>query len=376
MLEAAERMTIIDMSNDWELELPVYSLYVHPYDLYMLGNPMSDKSTKGQLTINNIKYDIYTKFRGHYTKNLPKRSYFIQLINPRRFSASREFHLNAEFNDPSFIRNKLSLDLFQSFGILAPTSKHIQLFLNDKYAGVYLQLESVDDLFLRKRGLPPGSIFYAVNNNANFSIISPSTKMEKKSLIQGYERKVGTYYEETLLKEFINKINNTPDNEFEMEISKYLNVDKYLRWLAVAVCTQNLDGFYHNYALYRNSETGMFEIMPWDYDATFGRDWDGDIVEHDALPIEGKNTLTKKLLEVPEFRIRYLDLLKELLDTLFTPAYLEPIITSLTNSIRPYLEYREPKQLEQFDGEKDLMITFIKKRGLYLRNHMNSLNLD
>ena len=33
----------------------------------------------------------------------------------------------------------------------------------------------------------------------------------------------------------------------------------------------NNDGFTHNYALYRNSETGLFEIIPWDYDATWGR---------------------------------------------------------------------------------------------------------
>lgn len=48
-----------------------------------------------------------------------------------------------------------------------------------------------------------------------------------------------------------------------------MDADKYLRWLAGIVFTSNYDGFVHNYALYRNHETGLFEVIPWDYDATW-----------------------------------------------------------------------------------------------------------
>lgn len=347
--------------------LPVYELFIHPYDLYMLGDPLSDNSAEGTLRTGGSNYDIRVKCRGHHTRNLPKSSYFIKLIYPRRHIGSREFHLNAEYNDPSFIRNKLALDLFQLFGVLAPTSQHIQLFLNEKYEGVYLQLESVDDLFLKKRGLPPGQIYYAENHHADFSLVSRSTKEEKKSLMQGYSRKIGSYHDVSYLSEFIRMINT---QDFEEDIHNYLDVEKYLRWLAVAVCTQNLDGFYHNYALYRNSETGIFEIMPWDYDATFGRDWDGDIVEFDALSIKGKNILSQKLLEVPEYRKQYRKLMEKLLNTLFTPVYLEPIIESHIKLIHSYLLFNDIKQKQLFQGEKDYILTFIKKRNQYLRSSL------
>ena len=83
----------------------------------------------------------------------------------------REIHLNAEYRDPSIIRNKLSLDFFHDMGVLSPKSYHVKLFRNGVMKGVYLVLESVDDLFLKNRNLPKGPIYYAVNNNANFSFI-------------------------------------------------------------------------------------------------------------------------------------------------------------------------------------------------------------
>jgi spore coat protein H len=274
------------------------------------------------------------------------------------------------------IRNKLSLDLFQSFGTLAPASQFIRININDQYQGVYLRLESVDDLFLKKRDLPLGAIYYAVNNNANFSLISRITNDAKNSLMDGYQCKCGTIFDDECLIDFINMINNTAPDEFASKISNYLSVDRYLRWLAIAVCTQNMDGFVKNYALYRNPHTQLFEIIPWDYDATFGRDWNGEIMEFDTVPLEGYNTLTKKLLEVPEFRNLYRRLMEELLDTLFTPAFLEPKILDLTQSLRPHLQFDPYKstQLDQFDVEPEFILQFIKDRNQFLRNHLKDLD--
>lgn len=356
--------------------LPVYSLSIHRWDLQELATPLRpfDDPVPGNLYIDIMKFSIATKFRGNYIKKLPKRSYFIQLKRPRLLNGAREFHLNAEYKDPSSIRNKLSLDLFQAFGVLSPSSQHVRLYLNSRYEGVYLHLESVDDLFLENRGLPFGPIYYAVEPDADFSLNRYKSEEPKESLLIGYQRKIGAASDDMKLIDFINIINNTTDDKFEEEISRHLDVQKYLRWLAVAVCTQNYDGFKKNYALYLNSETELFEIIPWDYDGTFGRDWDADTIKPDSLSIKGKNHLTKKLLEFPAFRKQYRVLMEELLDTLFTPDYFEPIITSLIESIRPHLLFKNDEKRELFDGEKDYMTSFIKERNRYLRESLNSLD--
>lgn len=43
-------------------------------------------------------------------------------------------------------------------------------------------------------------------------------------------------------------------------------------------------------SLYRNPESGLFDIIPWDYDTTFGHEWNGDPHSLDSISIEGKNT--------------------------------------------------------------------------------------
>lgn len=95
-------------------------------------------------------------------------------------------------------------------------------------------------------------------------------------------------------------------------------MEKYLRWLDGLIFTQNYDGFVHNYALYRNGDTGLFEIIPWDYDATWGRDVNGKVMEEDYVRIEGFNTLTARILDVSAFRVRYQSLLKKILSNRLT----------------------------------------------------------
>lgn len=97
----------------------------------------------------------------------------------------KEFHLNSEFMDPSLIRNKLSLDFFNDIGVLSPKSQHVFIKINGQTQGVYLQLESVDENFLKSRGLPSGSIYYAIDDDANFSLMSERDKDVKTELLQG-----------------------------------------------------------------------------------------------------------------------------------------------------------------------------------------------
>lgn len=153
-----------------------------------------------------------------------------------------------------------------------------------------------------------------MDGDANFSLMSDLDKVTKRSLRLGYERKVGTPEDDYHLQEFIFNINTFSKSEFEKEIHKFVDIDKYLRWVAGVIFTSNYDGFVHNYALYRNSETRLFEIIPWDYDATWGRDVNGKMMESDYVPYDGFNTLTARLLYVDTFRKQYQLLLKEIME--------------------------------------------------------------
>lgn len=312
-------------------------------------------------------------YRGSHIREFQKKSYEILFYKPKFFLGGTNLHFNAEYKDPSIIRNKLSFDFFNEIGVLAPKATHISLTLNGVYQGVYLQIESVDENFLSRRNLPVGSIYYAINDDANFSLYSPIDNDVKKSLDAGYERKVGTSDDDRKLCNMIYKLNTIEEKDFEKEIVKLIDVNKYLRWLTGVVCTQNFDGFIHNYALYTNCQTGLSEIIPWDYDATWGRDVNGRIMPYDYIPISGYNTLTARILAVASFRELYREILETVLNEKFTVDYLKPKIDNLHKWLRPYV-LKDPfisKNIDQYDEEPTLITNYITERNNYLKNQLN-----
>lgn len=358
------------------MQIPEYQLFIHPSDRSELRKDIwQDDPVAAKLTINKKKYAIDLAYRGSHIRDLRKKSYHVTFYKPTMYRLSKEVHWNAEFKDPSFIRNKLSFDFFDEIGCLAPTSRFVFLKINGKNEGLYLELESVDEFFLANRNLPNGAIFYAVDGDANFSLMSDLDKKVKESLSLGYEKKYGTEQDDIHLQQLILSINTIPRDEFETEIVKYVNIEQYLRWLSGVVFTQNFDGFVHNYALYRNGETGLFEVIPWDYDATWGRDVDGETMREDYLRIQGFNTLTARILAIKTFRMHYKKLLEDILNSKFTVDYLQPKIEELHNLIRPYIEKDpyEKDNLEVFDQEPAFICAYIEARGDYIRSQLEIL---
>ncbi|WP_066066669.1 CotH kinase family protein [Neobacillus soli] len=357
-------------------KLPHYKLFIKPTDLRELKRDIwIDEPIPAQLTIEGKKLEIDLSYRGSHIRDFAKKSYQISFYKPTKFKGSKLFHLNAEFKDPSFIRNKLSFDFFSEIGCLAPQSRHILLTQNGKVEGIYLEIESVDENFIKRRKLTDGSIFYAVDGDANFSLMSDLDKETKKSLELGYERKCGPIEDDFYLQEFIYNINTIPNSEFEKRIPKFVDIEKYLRWIAGIIFTSNYDGFVHNYALYRNGETGLFEVIPWDYDATWGRDVNGKLMEANYVPIDGFNTLTARLLDVENFRKQYQNLLVEIMSHQFTVEYMIPKVENLLQLIRPYVlqDPYKKQALNDFDQELAVITEYIVERRKYLQRKLSIL---
>ncbi|MGG1574241.1 CotH kinase family protein [Fictibacillus sp. NRS-1165] len=330
---------------------------------------------KGKIKTGGTTWSTKVKFRGAHILSFPKKSYDLEFSKKQDFNGAVKIHLNAEYVDPSLMRNKLSLDFFREIGVLSPEADYIVLYINNLYQGIYLALESVDKRFLRKRGLPEGSIYYAISENANFSKYNPTTKRKKRSITAGYEIKYDQDHSFNNLRKLMKCILTASENDFPLKIEKLLDVEQYFKWLAGAVCTQNFDGFIHNYALYKNGDSGRFEILPWDYDATWGRDIHGDIMGNRYVPIEGYNSLTARLLLHRPFKRQYKQIMEEVLEDAFTCRALEQKIFQLHKNLRPYL-VKDPykhRSLSLFDDEPDFILDFIKSRNRYLKERLTRL---
>ena len=235
----------------------------------------------------------------------------------------------------------------------------------------------MDEWFLAKRNLEKGAIFYAVDGDANFSLMSDLDKEVKQSLEFGYEKKCGSEGADFFLQDLIIKINTIPMAEFRKGNHPICSMSSDIyRWLAGVVLTQNYDGFVHNYALYRSDETGLFEIIPWDYDATWGRDVHGKDMPEDYVRIEGFNTLTARILAVPSFRKKYKELLVDIMRNQFTVEFIRPKIESMYSLIRPYVQkdYYVKDRIELFDKEPDLIDDYIVARSRFIKSQLGQLD--
>ncbi len=366
-----------EKKKGWENMLPSYDFFIHPMYLVELKKDIwSDSPVPAKLTYGKRKYDIDIVYRGAHIREFDKKSYHVMFYKPKQFQGVKEFHLNSEFKDPSLIRNKLSLDFFSEIGVLSPKSQHVFVKINGQIQGVYLQLESVDENFLKSRKLPSGSIYYAIDDDANFSLMSERDQDVKTNLSAGYEFKCANEHSEEKISEFVYQANVLSREKYEKEIVNYLDVDKYLRWLAGVILTQNFDGFVHNYALYHNDETNLFEVIPWDYDATWGRDVEGRFLNHEYIRIQGYNTLSARILDIPVFRQEYRSILEEILEEKFTVPFIKPKVEGMCEAIRPYLiqdPYMKDK-IDIFDQEADLIFQYINNRRQYIQKHLYELS--
>jgi len=285
---------------------------------------------------------VSVRIRGAHSRRFPRKSLQVDAVDcrlpdpPPAEHTVRRLHLNADYIDPTRMRSALCFRLFADAGVPAPLCRHTRLTVSGEPLGIYMLLESVDRDFCRRRGWKPGPIYYALNRNANFSLVSPTTRSLKQPLETGYKAVARADF--TPLRRMLMDLNLAPDRTFAAVADRCIDVEGYLRWLLVAVFVGNRDGFVHNYALYRDPDSGLFRIIPWDYDATWGIDVHGRPARLDRVPIGGWNRLSQRLLASPSIRRRYRRLVVEMLNGPLSPESVLPLIDNLRSRLAPWID--------------------------------------
>lgn len=323
----------------------------------MEKNIWSDRYAAARMTSEGRSAPVLVRYRGGHTRDYPKRSF--EVVTKGIIA-----HYNAEFDDPSLIRNALSFYFFAQLGVPAPRTKHVTLLLNGQPQGVYLEIEGVQRLFFRRRKIPVRALFYAINNEADFGLRSPETGKMKSSLLAGYEHRFGGGSEKLRLKAFMRGIHGTSGVRTAAIIDSKLDVDAYLRWLAGAVLTGNFDGFEQNYAIFRGGSLGKYRLAPWDYEGTWGRNCYGKTVDANMVSVSGYNQLTRKLLNRPGLRAKYKHILRRAIDGPFTEGRLMPVVRGMLNEIAPAVrdDHTRKWSYRQFLGEADVIRRYIRER--------------
>lgn len=108
---------------------------------------------------------IRIRLRGENARNwgFKKKSFKIKTKKKKLYNGYREiYYLN--LSDKNSLKNYVPNLFAQEMGILNPFSRLVELYLNNEYLGVYSEVYSTDELFLRKNKIMPVSIFKHSND--------------------------------------------------------------------------------------------------------------------------------------------------------------------------------------------------------------------
>jgi len=308
------------------------------------------------------------RIHGATSQGYPKKSYALTLETPVPWlgmRASTQWVLNAAFVDRSLMRHKLSYDLFRSLSAAkakryAAASRFVEVHLNGEYNGAYLLMERVDRALLELRSYDgnapsPACAYKAEDHNANFS--QPGHA--------GYEQRepdaaVKMYWEP--LDEFNQFVSRASDAEFhdpQKGIATRLDLDNAIDFQLLVLLTSNLDGITKNFILARDAimpDTPLprFFFAPWDYDATFGRNWDARRVDATAWL---SNHLFDRLHGSADFRKKFAGRWKQLREREFSVATIHRLIDDNARTLGDAAQ-RNATRWRTLDGPYPDRLTF------------------
>jgi hypothetical protein len=334
--------------------------------------------------------DVAVRYKGNANYMMSARSAKRPLkIDFNTFDKQGDFHgfkkvnLHTSAFDATRAREVLGYSVCRAAGVVAPRTALAEVSLtvpgkyDSEYLGLYGLVEQVDKDFLKKHFKSAKGLLLKPEGMRGILYLGDDPAAYQKP----YDGKTNVDDEQwQRLISFAKLVNQADDQQFNKQIGDYLDIDAFLRYLAVNTLLVNYDSFIglgHNYYMYLVPETNKFVIFPWDLDLAFGShpmfgpmEQQVDFSIHH--PHAGEINLVDRLLAMPEVKQAFHKELRRLNDTVFTVAALADDIAAV-EKVAKEPQAKEKKAAEarregggfgggmMFGANMDLK-TFVQKR--------------
>ncbi len=333
--------------------IPKVYIEIDPGDLAELFNTLENESHYPATFIfdngNNrdTLLDVGFRLRGNTSLFSQKKSFKISFntFEPgRKYKGLEKLNINGEHNDPSIIRSKLGWNLCREMKIPASRSNHVELYLNDEYYGLYINVEHIDEEFVQLRfGQEVGNLYKCLwPSTLEYLGTNPDAYKFQNNGVRVYDLKTNTTEDDySDIANFIDVLNNTPSADFQCELEKVFDVQNYLKVIAMDVLIANWDGPIfnkNNFYLYNNPQSGKIQYIPFDLDNTFGIRWFGEWVNRNIYtwsPGGEPRPIYTKIMANPTYRAQYSYYVDQFLELYFNETNFFDLIDSTKNRIEP-----------------------------------------
>jgi spore coat protein CotH len=264
-------------------------------------------------------------------------------IDNQRFYGFQKLSLSSNWADNSLLHEKVAADIFRDAGVPAPHTAFYRVFIDygegSKYFGLYTMSEIPDKPMLENQFSDNGGNLYKPEGVSTSFAIYIEEEFDKEN-----NEDEADYSDVRALYDAVNDnlTRRTNPALWRVNLEKALNVDGFLRWLAVNTTIQNWDTYGsrgHNYYLYNDPADTQLHWIPWDNNLALSGGPNNRALSLELTSREvGKGwPLIRYLIDDPIYHAKYVKYVGETITTTFYPDRMRPIYKAAHDLIRPYV---------------------------------------
>jgi hypothetical protein len=217
--------------------------------------------------------DVGVKLKGEYSfRTIDEKPglklKFDEFVDRQTFRGLRRMVLNNLAQDPSFVAERVAYRVFREAGLAAPRANSARVRINGMDYGVYANVEAEDKTFLaRWFASNDGNLYeedgsdWAIGSESGFELETNEATGDRSDLTRLFAA-----------------ADAASGDSFLATAGEVLDMDAFLRFVAVEALVDQGDGYAYNrnnYRLYRDPARDRFYLLPWGMDQAFKPEWSG-----------------------------------------------------------------------------------------------------
>ena len=217
--------------------------------------------------------------------------------------------LNNSIQDPSMVNTCLAYQVFAAAGSPASRCNFATVKVNGKDLGLYVHVEEIKAPMLARH-------FDSADGNLYEGNVSDFTPTHRGTI----EKKTNEDEDDWSDVEAVMAALQNPSDAGLEALSELVDLDRFLSFWATEVVVGHWDGYTgdrNNYHFYREP-AGKFVFIPWGVDDTFHLKDDPNPFDNISNPppsVLALSAIPNRLYNIPEWRVKYVTRLKEVLET-------------------------------------------------------------
>ncbi|WP_111707322.1 CotH kinase family protein [Lutibacter citreus] len=263
-------------------------------------------------------------------------------IKNQRFYGFKKFSLKNNYDDDSFLREKVTAEVFKNAGLAVSNTSFYTLYVDHgngpEYFGLYTLVEEVDGTVIDTQfSSDDGNLYKPEDYGSSFA---EGTFNEDGFEKKNNEDEADWTDIQNLFSALHDDTRTSDASTWRTNLEAVLDVDTFLNYLAVNTVVQNWDTYgrmEHNYYLYNNPDNNLLTWIPWDNNEALQEGKMGGSLDLDFSDLSsGDWPLIEYLYEDEVYKAKYDNYVQATINGPFETSYIQNVYDTYSNLIEPY----------------------------------------